>query len=62
MDQQHRTTFCALEDACTSFKPAISKNSGFSVEAVLEMLREGAQSLFDGWDVEAFWFINGRLL
>ena len=31
-------------------------DSGFLAEAALERLGEGAQSLFDGRDAEAFWF------
>ena len=48
MDQQHRTTFCALEGARSNYKPAIFMDSGFLVEAALEMLGGGAQSLYDG--------------
>ena len=37
MDQQHRTTFCALEDARSSYKPAFFKDSGFLIDASLEL-------------------------
>ena len=33
VDQQHRTTFCALKHARSSNKPAISMDSGFFVYA-----------------------------
>ena len=33
VDQQHRTTFCALEHARSSYKPAIFMDSGFLVHA-----------------------------
>ena len=47
MDQQHRTTFDALERARSSYKPPIFMDSGFLVEAALEILGGGARSLFE---------------
>ena len=44
MDQQHRTTLCAVEDACSSYKLASFMDSGFSVDAALEMVKTGAIS------------------
>ena len=41
MDPQHRMIFCALECACSSYKPAIFMDSGFLVEAALEVLGGG---------------------
>ena len=52
MDPQHRMIFCALECACSSYKPAIFMDSGFLVEAALEVLGGGGQSLFGGSDAE----------
>ena len=47
VDQQHRTT-CEFEGARSGHNPAIFMDSGFLVEAALEMLGGGAQSMFDG--------------
>ena len=41
MSQQHRTTFCALKDARSSYKPAIFMDSGFLVDTSSEMLEGG---------------------
>ena len=41
IDQQHRTTFCALKHARSSHKPAIFMDSGFLVDTSLEMLEGG---------------------
>ena len=41
VDQQHRTTFCALKHARSSNKPAISMDSGFLVDASSGVLGGG---------------------
>ena len=38
IDQQHRTIFCALKDARSSYKPAIFMDSGCLVDTSLEVL------------------------
>ena len=38
IDQQHRTTFCALEDRRSSYKPPFFVDSGFLVGASFEVL------------------------
>ena len=38
MDQQHRTTFCALEDARGSYKPTIFIDSGVLVDTSPQVL------------------------
>ena len=50
IDQQHRTTFCALKHARSSYKPTIFMDSGFLVDTSLEMLEGGGghSHLFDG--------------
>ena len=47
MGQQYRATFYTLNDARSSYKPAIFMDSGCLMEVALEMHGEGAQSLFD---------------
>ena len=42
VDQQHRTTFCALKHARSSNKPAILMDSGFLVDASSGVLKEGS--------------------
>ena len=48
IDQQHRTTFCALKLAGSSYKPTIFMDSGFLDHISLEILEGGASSLLDG--------------
>ena len=41
IDQQHRTTFCALKHARSSYKPTIFMDSGFLVDTYAEVLGGG---------------------
>ena len=45
VDQQYRTTFCALKHACSSNKPGILMGSGFLVDAFSGVLGGGDWSL-----------------